>query len=368
MSRLREVIGPSITVSLVTYILSVNVAKAVSSQKGLKLDPTQEFLAWSSSSFIASIFNGPLPSASFSRSALLSILNVESPLHNLVTALFVACVCLFMTSLLGPLPMSTLAAIIFMALKSMFSIRPAFTLWKVSKVEWAQWVIAFLVTALLGVTWGIVASMIFSVILLLKTSARPSTAVLGAVPDTNIFLPIKCYEQAKEIPGIKIFRFAAALTFANREHFEASLEKMEYQNVNTMEDIHAIVIDCSSVTTVDTSALKIVERVIKKYRDQGKLLLFANWRGIDVNGQRVMEHLKFEGVLDQKNFFYFIQDAINYANDHNLKIREKKMGGDCGESGEKTGDNPTIGVEFVKTSIEDGIVLEKRDDGMKVIL
>jgi len=137
--------------------------------------------------------------------------------------------------------MATLAAIIFMALKSMFNVRPAFELWKVSKTEWAQWMVAFLATAILGVTAGILASIIFSVILLLKTSARPPTAVLGVVPGTNIFLPVKRFEHAKEIPGIKLFRFTAALTFANREYFEAQLQKMHYQNVNTTEEIHAVV-------------------------------------------------------------------------------------------------------------------------------
>ena len=241
MSRLGEVIGPAIPVALVTYILTVNVAKAVASKKDLNVSANQEFLALSSSTFLCALFNGALPSGSFSRTALLMLLDVESPLHNVFTALFVVCVCLFMTSLLTLLPMATLAAIIFMALKSMFNVRPAFELWKVSKTEWAQWMVAFLATAILGVTAGILASIIFSVILLLKTSARPPTAVLGVVPGTNIFLPVKRFEHAKEIPGIKLFRFTAALTFANREYFEAQLQKMHYQNVNTTEEIHAVV-------------------------------------------------------------------------------------------------------------------------------
>jgi SulP family sulfate permease len=367
MSRLGEVIGPATTVALVTYILTINVAKAVASKKDLNVNATQEFFALSSATFFSSLFNGALPSGSFSRTALLMLLNVESPLHNLFTALFVVCVCLFMTSLLTLLPMCTLAAIIFMALKSMFNVRPAFILWKVSKIEWAQWMTAFFATALLGVTWGIFASIIFSVILLLKTSARPPTAVLGVVPGTNIFLPIKRYDQAKEIPGIKIFRFTAALTFANREHFEANLQKMHYQNVNTSEDIHTVVVDCSSVTSVDTSALKLVERVVKKYNEKNILLLFANWQGVDEDGRRVMNHLKFGALLGQKYFFYFIQDAINYANDHKWKLREKKMDEDENEKGEKTTSSTQIVMIDIETTMGKGVVVEKREDGTEVI-
>ena len=366
-ARLSEVLYPGITVALITYILSINVAKAAASAKNLNVNANQEFLALSSSTFLCSLFNGALPSGSFSRTALLMILDVESPLHNLVTALFVLIVVLFLTSLFTFLPMTTLASIIFMALKSMFNIRPAFVLWKVSKIEWAQWMLAFLSTSLIGVTWGILSSIMFSVVLLLKTSARPPTAVLGVVPGTDIFLPLKNFEQAKEIPGIKIFRFTAALTFANREHFEANLKKMEYQNVNTSEKIHAVVVDCSAVTTVDTSALNLVGRVIVKYQERDVLLLFANWRGVDSNGRRVMEHLKFNGVVGQKHFFYHIQDAIKYANAHNLTKREDTMGDD-GEKGErKQGLGADESADVINTSMGKGVVVRTKEDGTEII-
>lgn len=179
---------------------------------------------------MASCFGGTLPSGSFSRTALISLMGAESPLHNLFTSLFVACVCLFLTSALFYLPLAVLAAIIFIALKSMINIGTCVFLWKVSKLEWAQWMVAAFVTAFAGVTWGIVASIGLSILLILKHSSRPSTAVLGILPGTDIFVSLKRYSAAVELPGIKIFRFDGALTFANRDHFETRLKKMEYQD------------------------------------------------------------------------------------------------------------------------------------------
>ena len=326
MSKLSELLAPSISVALVTYILTVNVAKAVASKKDLNVNASQEFVALAFETLLASVFNGTLPSGSFSRTALLMLLNVESPLHNFVTSLFVVLVCLFMTSLLTLLPMATLAAIIFMALKSMFDIKPALFLWKVSKVEWSQWMIAFLATAILGVTWGILASIIFSVLLLLRSSAQPSTAVLGAVAGTDLFLSIKMYEQAKELPGIKIFRFDSALNFANREHFERQLAKMEIQNVNDLVKIYAVIIDCASVTSVDTSALKVVERIATKYEERNILLLFANWRGVNTSGGRVMKGLKFANVVGESHFFCFVSDAVEFAQNHHERVQEEAGG------------------------------------------
>jgi SulP family sulfate permease len=347
MEKLSVIIGPSITVALITYILTVNVAKAVASQKNLNVNATQEFVALAFESVLSSVFNGTLPSGSFSRTALLMLLDVESPLHNIVTGLFVVCVCLFMTSLLTLLPMATLAAIIFMALKSMFNIRPAFILWNVSKIEWAQWMVAFLATSLLGVTWGIVASIIFSIVLLLKSSAYPSTAVLGVLPGTDVFLSLKLFEQAEELSGIKVFRFDAPLSFANREHFEVSLLKMEYQNVNVAEKINAVIVDCSSVSTVDTSALKLVKRVADEFKERGVMLLFANWRGMDATGRRVMEHLKFDDVVEREHFFYFIEDAIKYAKRQKATIKEKGAAKSESQKEIKADSNATTGDQVV---------------------
>ena len=56
--------------------------------------------------------------------------------------------------------------------------------------------------------------------MILKQASRPSSAVLGVLPGTDVYVPLKLslklYPQAIEEPGIKIFRFDGALTFANK--------------------------------------------------------------------------------------------------------------------------------------------------------
>ena len=121
--------------------------------------------------------------------------------------------------------------------------------------------------------------------------------------------------------------------------------------------------DCSSVTTVDQSALKLVKRVIKKYQEKQILLLFSNWFGVDEDGQRVMKHLKFEDVLGQQNIFADMENAVQYAKEYNLKKREEKHGDD-GEKGEK---GESKEVELVATTMGKGVKLCTREDGTEVI-
>ena len=66
------------------------------------------------------------------------------------------------------------------------------------------WMIAFLATVLLGVTLGISISIAFSIIIILKHQSRPHFAVLGKLPGVEVYRDIARFEQAAEIPGIKV--------------------------------------------------------------------------------------------------------------------------------------------------------------------
>jgi SulP family sulfate permease len=114
------------------------------------------------------------------------MLQPESMMHNVYTC---AVVCLISLTLTGPLyhlPKATLAAIIFVALRSLLDWSRAKTLWHVSKPEFLQWTVSFVGTVVFGVQGGIIASICLSVLLLLKSVSQPPTAVLGALGATGI--------------------------------------------------------------------------------------------------------------------------------------------------------------------------------------
>jgi len=178
--------------------------------------------------------------------------------------------------------------------------------------------VAALVTTLGGVTYGIVASIALSLVLIASNASRPSTAVLGRLPGTNFFVSCKRYPDARELSGIKILRFDGALTFSNRDHFEARVRKMEVQDTS-LAPIHTVIIDCSSVTTIDTSAIRVIQRVAKELSKRGREMIFANWRGIDEVGKRVLEAFDFGKTISQQKFFLSIADAVDYANEKQMQ-------------------------------------------------
>ena len=97
-------VSPAVTISLVTYILSINVGKAIASKYDIKVDANQELVALSTESFVGALTGSCVPSGSFSRTALIASLEAESALHNVFTAAFVIVVCIFLTGPLYDLP------------------------------------------------------------------------------------------------------------------------------------------------------------------------------------------------------------------------------------------------------------------------
>jgi sulfate permease, SulP family len=305
-------IQPALVCSIITYILTVNVTKALGNNYGYEIDADQEFIANAICALVGGVTGSYLPSGSFSRSALVG--EISGPdgtaLHNFFSTLMIVIVLLFATPLLYHMPRAIMASIIFAALKNMITFQTARRLFTVSKVDFTLWCIAFVFTSLLGVTGGIVISIVMSMLLLIKYQARPAARVLGVLKGTSDFcVDIKQFPDAQEIEGVKIFEFTAPLHFANKDHFEAKIKKMEVRS--QWKNLHVVVIDCSSVTGIDITCIKMLERLQARYTAMNVELIFANWRGRDM--RTLIDASGLYDTIDSKKFFLDMRSALQYA-------------------------------------------------------
>jgi SulP family sulfate permease len=210
-------------------------------------------------------------------------------LHGVISALVVMLVLLFFTSLLFHLPFSVLSSVIFLALKSLLSkIREPLRLWRTNRPDAFVWLVTFFVTLFLEIMWGLVVGVAVSTVILLQSVSRPSVAVLQRLPEFPWVYrnPIR-FPASKPVSGILILRFSAPLHFANRDFFQAWIRKslierqradeFSLDSVNGTEgdggvrrtvDVRYIILDCSSVTSVDSSAFDMLTRLNKDLQEQ----------------------------------------------------------------------------------------------------
>ena len=85
-------------------------------------------------------------------------------------------------SFIRKLPKFVLATIVISSVVNLVAIGEAKHLWKVRKLDFMLWVIAFLGTLFAGVLYGLIIAVGMSLIVVLYESVRPQISVCGSCP------------------------------------------------------------------------------------------------------------------------------------------------------------------------------------------
>ncbi|KAK1790285.1 hypothetical protein P4O66_014204 [Electrophorus voltai] len=128
--------------------------------------------------------------------------------------------------LFQPLPQTVLAAVIMVNLLGMFKqVKDIPALWKTSKIELVVWLASFMASVLLGLDYGLLVAIGFSILTVIYRTQRPKSVVLGHVSDTGLYCDIEEYEEATECSGIKIFQLNSSIYFANSDLYVSALKE-----------------------------------------------------------------------------------------------------------------------------------------------
>ena len=135
---------------------------------------------------------------------------------------------------------------------------------------------------------GIVIGATLSIALYLYRSSQPHIAIVGRLPGTEHFRNIDRHEVETH-PNILAIRIDENLYFANTNYLE---DHITSQVVDNPEVSHVVLI-CSAVNFIDTSALDSLETLIERLNFSGVTLHFAELKG------PVMDKLKQSRFLNQ---------------------------------------------------------------------
>ncbi|XP_077493284.1 prestin-like isoform X1 [Amblyomma americanum] len=226
ISLVTKVVVPALTIAVVSFAVTVSLGRIFARNHGYEVVPNQELLALGMSNFFGSFLECFPSGASVPRSSIQDNAGGKTQLVSLINTALIAIVLLYLGSYLENLPVALLASIIFVSLKKVFmQVRDFYNFWKISKIDGQVWLVTFFSTIILEVQLGLVIGVVFSLLTLVYKIQRPSTCLLGRIPNTDYYVPVKKYGMAKEIPGIKVYHFGGPLHFANAEFFRAELSR-----------------------------------------------------------------------------------------------------------------------------------------------
>jgi SulP family sulfate permease len=226
-----RLIRPALVVGLFAYILSMSIVRTMALRFEYRTDANQELFAFGVANVVGSFFSSYPAAGSLSRSALVSTIvggNDCTPLHGVFTSSLVLVALIWLTPAFRFLPYAVLASIIFMSVNTLFDFRTPRRLLQLNYVDFLLWLVAFVATLLCGVQIGIELSVACSLVTLIASSMRPPHALLGRLPGTSVYVATRNSrssrsESARQVEGVAIFGFHAALHFANKDYYHDAL-------------------------------------------------------------------------------------------------------------------------------------------------
>uniref|UniRef100_A0A2I2ZDL3 Solute carrier family 26 member 6 n=1 Tax=Gorilla gorilla gorilla TaxID=9595 RepID=A0A2I2ZDL3_GORGO len=221
-----KLVGSAFTIAVVGFAIAISLGKIFALRHAYRVDSNQELVALGLSNLIGGIFQCFPVSCSMSRSLVQESTGGNSQVAGAISSLFILLIIVKLGELFHDLPKAVLAAIIIVNLKGMLrQLSDMRSLWKANRADLLIWLVTFTATILLNLDLGLVVAVIFSLLLVVVRTQMPHYSVLGQVPDTDIYRDVAEYSEAKEVPGVKVFRSSATVYFANAEFYSDALKQ-----------------------------------------------------------------------------------------------------------------------------------------------
>lgn len=209
-----------------------------------------------------------------------------TPAAGAFTAIGIAMAALFLTPMLFFLPKATLAATIIVAVLSLVDFSILKRTWAYSRADFMSVAITILLTLIIGVEAGVSAGVLISILLYLYRTSRPHIAEVGLVPGTEHFRNINRHKVLTD-PTLLSLRIDENLYFANARFMEDFIQDRVVSDC----PIRHVVLMCSAVNEIDTSALESLEAINHRLSGMGINLHLSEVKG------PVMDSLKRSSFL-----------------------------------------------------------------------
>jgi len=292
-------------VSLVSFADTSVLSRTYAARTGARVDPNQEMVGLGAANLAAGLFQGFPISSSSSRTPVAEAAGSRTQLTGVVGALAVALILLMAPDLLKHVPTAALAAVVISSAIGLFEINDLKRLFRIQRWEFWLSIVCFVGVAVFGAIEGVGIAVVIAVLEFLWDGWRPHSAVLGQVEGVRGYHDITRYPNARQLPGLALFRWDAPLFFANAELFkDRALEAV----ARAPAHVERLIVAAEPVTSVDVTAADALSELDEMLRRSGTKLCFAELK------DPVKDKLRRFGLFDkigEQFFFATVGEAVD---------------------------------------------------------
>lgn len=297
LSDILAVAPAAFGIALVAATDTSILSRAFSSRRGEEVSQDRELLALGGANLATGFFTGMPVSSSSSRTPVAEAAGAQSQMTAVVAAVAVAVGLVAAPGVLADLPTATLAAVVIAAGLSLVDVGSMVRLWRLGSSEFWLALASFLGVALIGVIEGVFLAVALSLLAFIRRAWWPHDAVLGRADGVKGYHDLTYYPDARQVPGLVLYRFDAPLFFANADVFR---DRVRERIAGAGAPVRWVVIAAEPITDVDTTAAAMLDRLAGELEDAGITLGFAELK--DPVRDRMRRYGALERIRDDRIF------------------------------------------------------------------
>jgi high affinity sulfate transporter 1 len=303
LDLVRQMWPAAVGIALMSFTESIASGRAFAAGQEPRPVPNRELLALGLANVGGGLFGSMPAGGGTSQTAVNRLAGAKSQVAELVTAACALATLLLLAPLIAMMPKAALAAVVIVYSIGLIAPSEFADIRCVRTAEYRWALVAFAGVVLLGTLQGIIVAVVLSLLSLASQAYNPHVYPLGRKPGTTIYRPLCDAHPGDETwPGLLIVRVEGRVFFANAQRVG--------DLVWPLLDKHAprvVLLDCSAVTDLEYTALKMLAEAEERLRKEGRELWLA---AMNPGVSAVVEHSKLGAALGRKRILPNLDAAV----------------------------------------------------------
>ncbi len=311
LTEIPQVIGIACSCCLVIVAQSAATARAYAFRYGESFNENIDLEGLAAANLAAGLTGTFVVNGSPTKTEIVDTAGGRSQVAQLATVAVVLITILFLTEPISYLPNPVLAAIVFSIGLRLIDIHGMRSIFKTHREEFYLAIVTAMTVVFVGVKEGILVAIMLSLILHVRHSYRPHSAII--IPDENRnWQPIPVRMGRISAPDLIIYRFSRDLFYANVTFFAEEVQNL-IESANP--PVSWLILEARAITGIDYSASLMIRSVVQELSRQNVALI--------VSGLPPEVKLQFDrdGLTDlintvdgvctlENRFFNHLEDAL----------------------------------------------------------
>jgi SulP family sulfate permease len=197
----------------------------------------------------------------------------RSQLAQLTTGVIVVIVLLLLTAPIQYLPQAVLSSVVFLIGLELVDYRGMARIFRVRLDEFVVAALTMATVIVIGVEQGIILAIVASIVIHLRHSYQPHNSVFVIAGDGGRPRVQPVTFDARTLPGLVVYRFAAGLYFANANHLLSDVNGFVADTDG--DDLAWLCIDASAMADCDYTGAEVLKQAHATLSEHGVRLVFT---------------------------------------------------------------------------------------------